>query len=93
MDFKLPMMDAGCGLFLRRLSRVPWVVSWAHTASGRDDVLCILSLRICCFTAVMPSFVLLAIFVFSRRRIRLARAPRAYSKAFALRAASIANVQ
>jgi hypothetical protein len=78
------MMDAGCGRFLTKQSRVSWALSLACKASDCDVVLCIPSLRICCCTAVMPSFVLLAIFVFSRLRVRLARAPLANSNVFGL---------
>jgi hypothetical protein len=83
----------GEDVFLTKQLRVNWELLLACNASDGDVVLCNLSLRICCCTAVMPSFVLLAIFVFSRRRIRLARAPQADSNALAIMAASTTSVQ
>jgi hypothetical protein len=65
------MMDPECGRFLTKQSRVSWVLLLACNLSDCDVVLCISSLQICCCTAVMPSFVLLAIFVFSRLRFLL----------------------
>ncbi len=87
------MMDAGCGRFLTKRSMVSWVLSLACNASDCGVVLCILSLRICFCTDVMPSFDRLAIFVFSRLGIRLARAPLANSNVLAVMAASTARVQ
>jgi hypothetical protein len=93
LDLMSAMMDAGCGRFLTKRSMVSWALSMACNASDCDVVLCFPSLRICCCTAVMPSFDRLAIFVFSRLRIRLAHAPLASSNVMAAMAASTARVQ
>ncbi len=93
LDFMSAIMDAGCGRFLTKQSRVSWTLSLACNASDCDVVMCIPSLQICCCTAVMPSFVLLAIFVSSQLRVCLARAPLANSNVLAVMAASTASVQ